>query len=166
LAAEFAHKAITLANRPTVILIDEFSQFLALKNYITIPFEFAHGGASNRENASGVKLKDILPKEYWESDVEAIVDRFNKGETKLIIGTSAISTGIDLRPTGCLIYLQGGLSEVKVKQAIGRGTRVTPTKKDVIVVDFKVNGSPSMERHANARMDIYAELGDVEEFYK
>jgi superfamily II DNA or RNA helicase len=166
LAADFAYKSVTLANRQTVILIEEFSQFMALKNYITIPFEFAHGGASNRENADGVKLRDILPEEYWESDVEAIVDRFNKGETKLLIGTSAISTGIDLKPTGCLIYLQGGLSEIKVKQAVGRGTRVTDTKNDVFIVDFKVNGSTTMERHSNARIDIYKELGEVQEINK
>lgn len=163
LAADFAYKAITLANRPTVILIEEFGQFLALKNYITIPFEFAHGGASNRENADGTKLRDILPKEYWDPDNEAIIERFNSGETKLLIGTSAIATGVDLRPTGCLIYLQGGMSEIKIKQAIGRGTRIVPGKEDVIVVDFKVNGSPSMERHCDTRIGIYEQLGDVQE---
>jgi superfamily II DNA or RNA helicase len=163
LAADFAYKAITLAGRQTVILIEEFEQFLALKNYITVPFEFVHGGASNRENADGVKLRDILPKEYWESDTEGAISRFNSGETKLLIGTSAISTGVDLRPTGCLIYLQGGLSEIKVKQSIGRGTRITPTKSDCIFVDFRVVGSSTMERHADHRVGIYQNLGDVQE---
>lgn len=166
LAAEFAHKSVCLANRPTVILIEEFDQFLALKNYITIPFEFAHGGASNREYKDGTKLRDKLPKEYHESDVEGIVKRFNDGKTKLIIGTSAISMGIDLRPTGSLIYLQGGKSEVGVKQAIGRGTRVTADKKDLLVVDFKVTGSSVLERHADARIDIYKTMGQVEEINK
>ena len=163
LAAEFAFKAVTLAGRQTVILIEEFRQFMALKNYITIPFEFVHGGAADREDANGNSLRDYLPKEYWKCDVEASVARFNSGECKLLIGTSAISTGVDLRPVGCLIYLQGGKSEVKVKQAIGRGTRVTDTKKDVIIVDFRVEGSPSMERHLDERIGIYETLGEVQE---
>ena len=166
LAAEFAEKCVNLANRQTVILIEEFQQFLTLKNYIKVPFEFAHGGSSNRENSDGVKLREVLPKEYWESDVDRIVERFNRGDTKLIIGTSAIGTGVDLKPTGALIYLQGGLSEIKVKQAIGRGTRVTDTKKDCIVVDFNILGSPTMERHYEERKAIYASLGDVTEIRK
>jgi superfamily II DNA or RNA helicase len=163
LAGEIAHKCVNLLNRQTVILIDEFAQFMQLKNYITVPFEFAHGGISNRQNADGTNLKDIVPKEYWKSDTEAIVERFNKGETKLIIGTSAISTGVDLQPTGALIYLQGGTSEIQVKQGIGRATRVTDNKKDAFIFDFKVEGSPSMERHCNARMAIYNQLGEVQE---
>lgn len=160
IAAEFATKAVTIANRPTVILIEEFKQFLALKNHLTVPFSFAHGGASDREDASGVKLKDILPQEYWKCDVEEEIRKFNSGETKLLIGTSAISTGVDIKPTGCLIYLQGGMSEISLKQGLGRGTRIVPNKKDFIVVDFVVEGSPSMERHFDARLGIYQELTD------
>ncbi len=161
LAGEIAHKAVTLANRQTVIIIDEFKQFMALKNHITVPFEFVHGGASDREDASGTKLRDYLPEEYWESDTEGAVKRFNEGKTKLLIGTSAISTGVDLKPVGCLIYLQGGLSEIKVKQAIGRGTRPVPGIPDFWVIDFKVNGSSALERHADERIGIYETLGDV-----
>lgn len=161
LAAEIAHKAINLANRQTVIIIDEFKQFMALKNFITVPFEFVHGGASDREDASGTKLKDFLPEEFWNSDIEGAVKRFNEGKTKLLIGTSAISTGVDLKPVGCLIYLQGGLSEIKVKQAIGRGTRKVENLNDFWVIDFKVIGSSSMERHANERIGIYETMGEV-----
>ena len=163
-AAEFAAKAVNLAGRPTLILIDEFQQFMQLKNYITVPFEFVHGGSSNRENAAGVKLRDVLPEQFWESDTEGAIRRFNAGETKLLIGTSAVGTGVDVPPAACIIYLQGGLSETQIKQGIGRGTRVTPTKKDVIVVDFIVEGSDAMERHAMERTAIYSTMGEVNEF--
>lgn len=144
-------------NRQVVILIEEFRQFSLLLNHLQVPFEFAHGGAS--EDA-----KELIPKDYWESDTEGAVARFNAGETKVLIGTSAISTGVDLRPVGCLIYMQGGLSEIKIKQAIGRGTRVTPGLKDFWVVDFIVRGSSVLERHAGVRADMYSELGTVEFF--
>jgi superfamily II DNA or RNA helicase len=164
IAAEFATKAVTIANRPTVILIEEFRQFVALKNHIGIPFSFAHGGASDREDASGVKLKDILPQEYWKCDVEEEIRKFNSGETKLLIGTSAISTGVDIKPTGCIIYLQGGMSEISLKQGLGRATRMVPGKIDFIAVDFLVEGSPAMERHFQARLNIYQELTDDIEY--
>lgn len=166
LAGDLAQKCVNLLDRQTVILIDEFTQFMQLKNYITVPFEFCHGGVPKRElivKGQKVDLRDYIPEQYHKPDNEAIIDRFNSGKTKLLIGTSAISTGVDLRPTGALIYLQGGTSEIQVKQGIGRATRVTETKKDAFIFDFKVMGSPSMERHADARKLLYEELGEVQE---
>jgi type I site-specific restriction endonuclease len=80
-----------------------------------------------------------------------------------LIGTSAIATGVDLRPTGCLIYLQGGKSEIAVRQGLGRGTRIVPGKKDFWVVDFNVPMSPTLMRHYRARKEIYETMGKVEE---
>lgn len=68
-----------------------------------------------------------------------------------------------------LVYWMGGSSEIQVKQAIGRGTRITPDKNSCYVVDFWVN-SPERhptkigERrwgvgaHAEERVRIYNEL--------
>ena len=159
LTGQITEKAVKLANRQVVILIDEFKQFLALKNYLTIPYEFVHGTPSKEE-------KERLPEEYWKCDVEASVKRFNDGECKVLIGTSAISTGVDLKPVGCLIYLQGGTSEIQVKQSLGRGTRVIEgLKYDFWVVDFKVMGSPKMERHLNTREEYYREFTDKVDHY-
>jgi len=155
LAADIASKSVSLANRQTIIIIDEFKQFLQLKNFMSVPYEFVHGGVQG-EN------KKIVPQEYWKSDTERVIREFNEGKVRCIIGTSAISTGVDLRPVGCLIYLQGGTSEVNVCQAIGRGTRIPPGKKDCWVVDFKVKGSKMMERHFEERVTkIYSNFGEV-----
>jgi len=154
LAAEIAQKSITLGYRPTLIIIEEFKQFTLLKNYLSVPFEFVHGGASSQD------VKDILPKEYWKCDIEQSVKNFNEGKTKLLIGTSAISTGVDLKPVGCLIYLQGGTSEIKVRQAIGRGTRPVPEFKDFWVIDFNIVGSASCERHFGSRKELYEDMSD------
>lgn len=143
--------------RQTVIIIEEFRQFLSLLNFLTVPFEFVHGGISQ-------DAKEFIPKEYWESDIEGAIERFNSGKTKVLIGTSAISTGVDLRPVGCLIYLQGGISEIKIKQAIGRGTRMVPEIDNFWVIDFMVKNSPVLERHCKIRMDLYHDMGQVEVF--
>jgi superfamily II DNA or RNA helicase len=156
ITAEIAAKMVN-NDKQVLILIDEFRQFDMLKNYMTIPFEFAHGGASQ-------DAKEFLPEQYWKSDVEDLVEKFNNGKIGCLIGTSAISTGVDIRPTKCLINLQGGTSEIKVKQGIGRGTRIVPGKTDFFVVDFLVDGSKSMERHLRERVSVYEELGEVDQF--
>lgn len=154
MAAQVASQMVKNLNRQVVILIEEFRQFLVLKNYMDIPFEFVHGGANTKE------IKDLLPEQYQKCDTQKIVKDFNEGKVRCLIGTSAISTGVDLQPVGALIYLQGGISEIKVTQGIGRGTRMPEGKKDFYVVDFRVVGSQAMERHLNARREIYQSLTD------
>lgn len=158
LAGEIACKAVGLAKRQTLIIVEEFQQFMQLKNYITEPFEFVHGGATK-------EIKQFLPQEYWKTDAKQSVENFNTGKTKLLIGTSAVSTGVDTRPVGCLIYLQGGQSEIKVRQAIGRGSRIVPGKKDCWVCDFNVRGSDHIQRHSKNRKEIYESMGDVVEMF-
>ena len=136
-----------------VILIEEYNQFCLLKNYLGVPFEFAHGTVSQ-------DAKKTLPEEYWKSDNAAIVDRFNQGKSRILIGTSAISTGVDIQPTGVLFYLQGGKSEIQLKQGIGRGTRPVGPKQ-LKVFDFIVAGSPTLERHAKYRNEIYETITDL-----
>jgi superfamily II DNA or RNA helicase len=61
-----------------------------------------------------------------------------------------------------LIYLQGGTSEIKVRQAIGRGTRIVPGLTDFWVVDFNVVGSDAMERHFQTRLEYYQDMTSEE----
>lgn len=157
MAADIAAKAVTYANRQTLIIIEEFEQFMTLRNYLTVPYTFVHGGATKEH-------QDKLPEQYWECDIDQAVEDFNAGKIKILIGTSAIATGVDTKPVGCLIYLQGGSSETQVRQAIGRGTRVVPGKKDFWVVDFKIAGSKGLERHFYNRKEIYETMGTVEVF--
>ena len=164
-AADVANKAVTIANRPTVIIIQEFSQFVRLYPLIKVPFVFAHGGIPTKHDDQDlVAALSAIPDQYKKMDASDAIEKFNSGEVKLLIGTSAISTGVDLRPTQCLIYLQGGTSEIKVKQAIGRGTRMgVPGKKDFWVVDFIVSGSKTLTRHALSRKKMYEEMmGEVD----
>src|ERR1019366_5197404 len=154
MAADVANWAGLQAKRPTIIIIEEFKQFLNIRNSLKCQYSFIHGGIDK-------KNKEVIPQEYWDIDREQIISDFNSGKIQCLIGTSAIATGVDLKPTQCNIYLQGGLSEIKVRQAVGRGTRICPesNKIDCINFDFKVMGSKTLERHAEARMEIYRTMG-------
>lgn len=135
-AADIANKAVTQANRPTLILVEEFAQYEAIKPLLKVPHLFASS----------------------KTDAMEAVGKFNAGEVKLLVGTSAVATGVDTRPVQCLIYLQGLSSEIKVMQAVGRGTRLCPGKKDFWVIDFMPVGSRTCEKHAKAREEIYNAL--------
>jgi superfamily II DNA or RNA helicase len=138
--------------RQVVVLIEEVEQFAHLLPHIKHELRFAHGGTT-KDNA------DKVPQKYKaKPNVTALVDDFNSGEYPVLIGTSCIGTGTDIQTVGAIVYLQGGRSEIQVKQAIGRGTRKPPGKTDCYFFDFDVHGNDVTHRHALARREIYEEV--------
>ena len=150
IAASIANQMVEELHRPVVILIEEMEQFTRLLPYLRHKVGFAHAGAGDN--------LDKVPVDYHKSDPTALVDSFNNHEFPILIGTSCISTGTDIQDVKCLIYLQGGRSEIKVKQAIGRATRLCDGKKDCFIVDFDVETCDVTHRHAGARREIYEEI--------
>lgn len=161
------------AGVPTLVLTREVEQFNRLLPYLRVPVSFAHGTLGKGES--------VQP-EFRKSDPNRQVAEFNAGRSKLLVGTTCISTGTDIKPTRLLIYWQGGSSEVQVRQAIGRGTRLDAGKTSFHVQDFwplspsgdrlKIDGgNPDIRPtswgpgyHAKARKDIYDDIsGPVEE---
>lgn len=169
-AAACINYAIGKLDHQVLVLIEEIPQFARLLPYLKYRPGFAHGG-----NLSG-SAKDRLPEEWHKSDPEALVDAFNEGKLKLLVGTSCVNTGTDFLPVNTLVNLQGGTSSIRTKQSVGRGTRKVPGKEDFTVIDFIVRVpvdetlsrtgklQPSMiERHCWARHAIYTDLiGEVE----
>jgi superfamily II DNA or RNA helicase len=156
------------AGMPVLVLIEEVEQFTKLLPYLKFPVGFAHGPLSDdkvengRIKAHGNKKK--IPKEFWDSDPSELVRQFNAGKLPILVGTSCISTGTDVRVVKFLVYWQGGKSEIQVKQAVGRGTRKTPDKISCHVVDFDVTDVQVLHRHTQARKKLYDELyGPVRE---
>lgn len=165
LAADIANKAVIIAKRPTVIIIQEFSQFVRLYPLIKVPFVFAHGGEPNKKDNPDLAADlSVIPAEYRQMDTSEAIKAFNTGKVELLVGTASVATGVDLKRTQCLVYLQGGASETKFKQAIGRGTRMgIEGKTDCWMVDFLVNGSKTLTRHALKRKEFAEELiGEVQ----
>lgn len=157
-AAHIANLMVERLNRPTVILIREVAQFGFLLPLLKHEVGFAHGGSTD------AKAKDSIPEEYQKSDPKELVRRFNAGDLPILVGTSCITTGTDIRPVKCVIFFRGGKSEIDVKQSIGRGTRRPPGKEDFFFVDFDVPDNDVVTRHAQVRRNIYREVyPDVED---
>ena len=149
-AASLANGFLQYFDHKVLILIEEVEQFTKLYPNLKFSPGFAHGPLG--ENRAKV------PKDFWESDPNALVKEFNEGDLKLLIGTSCISTGTDIRPVNTIIYLMGGKSEIQVKQAIGRATRKTATKNVCNFIDFDIINIPMIHKHAVARKEIYNEV--------
>lgn len=137
--------------KPTLVLIEELEQFTRLLPFLKHEARFAHGAVT-------AATKEKIPPEYQKSDVEALVDEFNDGKSTLLIGTSCISIGTDIRAAQVLVFLQGGISEINVRQSIGRGTRLYPGKKECLVYDFDITNIDSQHRHATIRRSIYDDI--------
>lgn len=110
------------------------------------------------------KYKSLAP---WMKPRDAVI-QFNKGQIRCLIGTSVIGEGTDLIPVDVLVLLNGGASKGLVLQNIGRGLRVSNTKKELIVLDYyfdlQYKGTEIAEvlqRHSKRRMSYYREFGSV-----
>ena len=159
-AAKLANAEAKLNNRGTLILVDELSQVAYLAKLMEVPFVLAHSEA-RKERLIELQISKVKPQES--------VEKFNKGEAKVIIGTSCIGTGTNLFPTHNVINLQGGSSEIKTRQAsVGRGIRFLeanpfkidcPPKDRAIIWDFDVTGIKIMEIHLKKRIAYYEMSG-------
>jgi len=155
-AGELANR-LAQSKRPTLILIDEIAQFQHILPHIRYEVGFAHGGldASN---------KDYVPKQYHNSDPNTLVAAFNQGKLPILIGTSCIGMGTDLQVPEAVIYLMGGKSEIQVRQAVGRATRLAinpytgKPKTDCLFIDYDIANIPVLHRHAMSRRDIYQDI--------
>jgi superfamily II DNA or RNA helicase len=156
-AAGLANKSVELLNHQVLILVEHVDQLQFLLPHFRHEIGFAHGGL-NKDNRGEVDPR------FHESDPDALVERFNKRALPILVGTSCISTGTDIQTAKTVINLQGGQSEVKIRQAIGRGTRRVEGKTEFNYHDFFVQlpdcchdeqGLSSIERHSLARRDIF-----------
>lgn len=153
LAASIANQSVA-AGCQVLILIEELEQFTKLFPYLTASVKFAHGGVS-KEN------RDKLAAEFHDSDPTLFVKQFNDEQFKILVGTSCITTGTDIKANEVTINLCGGKSEIQVMQGpSGRSTRLFTfkdgrKKTQCTVIDFDVVNNEVTHRHSLVRRQIY-----------
>jgi hypothetical protein len=180
-AAEVINHSVQTLGHQVLVLIDEVEQFSLLRPLINFETGFAHGPLTPTTYKTDAQGKPILgrdgypivkskgnmesvPEQYWDSKPNELVAAFNRGDFPVLIGTSCISTGTDIRTVKTMIYLKGGKSEIEVKQGVGRCTRRAPGKDSCSVIDFDISNIPILSRHAGVRRRIYEDIcGPVRE---
>jgi len=83
------------------------------------------------------------------------ITAFNDKKVRVLIGSTVIGEGIDVRSTDHLIQCQGGKSEISIVQATGRGVRLYEGKLIATVHEFKFLNTKFMEKHYDQRRNIY-----------
>lgn len=95
-------------------------------------------------------------------DVRNALQEFNSKGFRVLVGSTIIGEGIDVRSTDHLIMAQGGKSEIAITQAVGRAVRLFPGKKIAYLHDFRFLGTKYLEKHLQKRLDIYEKNFDGE----
>jgi superfamily II DNA or RNA helicase len=160
IAAKIANSAWNQAQESTLILVEELEQIKMLKERLKVPFEYVHSASKADANEFGLDTKKV----------DETVEMFNKGEIRVLIGTSCIATGTNIFPTHNTINWVGGSSEVKTKQgAVGRSVRILEksiykqyhkSKPISKIYDFRISNVQLMENHLQKRISMYKETSD------
>ncbi len=108
--------------------------------------EFLQAYGIDNVYISGDDKKDVI---------NSAIKAFNDKRIRILIGSSVIGEGIDVRSTDQLIMAQGGKSEIVIVQAVGRAVRLFPGKKLAKIHDFIFAGTKYMGKHFVIRKDIY-----------
>lgn len=87
---------------------------------------------------------------------------FNEGKVQVLIGSSVIGEGIDVRSTDYLIMANGGKSEIQITQAVGRAVRLYPGKKVATIIDFRFLNTKYLEKHTDKRLKLYKKNFNIE----
>ncbi len=117
----------------------------------------------NKKDKSGLVTNEYLRSvgihSYYISgdthkdEISRAIRDFNDKKIKVLIGTSVISEGIDIRSTDHLINIKGGKSEIVLTQALGRAIRKFEGKSIAYVHDFRFTNTNYMEKHLEHRID-------------
>lgn len=152
--ANLANSVYKAKGEQVLVLVDEIDQIYRLIPHLEIPYVCATG--ENR-------------KDLGDTDPIDAVEKFNKGEAKLLVGTSCISTGTNIFPTHHTVNWQGGTSEIKTKQgAVGRTVRLLKgskyekyhvPKEKALIWDFDVIAVDIMKKHLAERISYYNDSG-------
>ena len=151
-AANLINRAVKEKNRKVLVLVDGIGQFKRLLDGgLQVKAGFAHGGVT-KDNKSEV------PPEFWKSAPMALVEAFDKNEFPVLVGTSCIGMGTDVKSADFIVSICGLTSEIEVSQGAGRGTRLFPGKTDCQYHDYWVTNIDAMDRHAKKRKDIFESI--------
>jgi len=72
-------------------------------------------------------------------DRDEIIKRFKSGQVRWLTNVNVLTTGFDSPTIDCVVMLRSTLSPGLYYQALGRGLRIAPLKRDCLVLDYGGN---------------------------
>ncbi len=158
--AKLANATALSQGKQTLVLCEELNQLAMLVPLLRVSYAIAHSEkSSSRLEELGLEKVDVAKS----------VEKFNKNEVKVLIGTSCIATGTNIYPCHNVVNWVGGSSPIRTKQgAIGRSVRFGSSnpwaakcvvKDKATIWDFDVQDNYTMQRHLESRLECYRESG-------
>lgn len=92
--------------------------------------------------------------DHKDTIAKAIED-FNDKKTRILLASTILGEGCDIRSTDALVVARGGKSEIAITQAIGRAVRLYKGKKVAQVYDFNFQFTKYLNKHLELRIEIY-----------
>jgi superfamily II DNA or RNA helicase len=105
---------------------------------------------------AGIEV-DYLTGDNKREELTEAMERFNEKKTRILVASTVLGEGADIRSTDYLILARGGKSEIAVTQAIGRAVRLHPGKTKAYVIDFEISNTQWLKKHAKLRRNTYVE---------
>lgn len=103
--------------------------------------------------------------EYNPEDSMGVVDKFNDSELNILIATSHLDEGVDVKGLDACILAGGGKKDRRIIQRVGRVLRKTKNGKYAYIIDFTDSASKVLSRQSNSRLKVYKEgLGVSDDF--
>jgi len=150
-AVKLIHSAVAKGRR-ALVLVDEIFQFQWLLDHgLNIKAMFAHGGVT-KDN------KHLVPKEHHKSDTYDLIQRFDDGEFPVLVGTSCIGMGSDIKSVSLIVDLFGNCSETRIQQGVGRGTRLFENKKDFVYACYCVKNVLPLYNQGRAHREVLDDI--------
>lgn len=141
LIAETVLKEVTTGNSVLVIVnrIDHGNNLLEAISRLDIPCMFAQGATDSD-----------LRKEIKEA--------LNNKDIHCVIATTIFREGIDIPELNVIINAAGGKSEISTLQAIGRGLRLTKTKRQLTLYDIFDPSNRFLVEHFGERICLFSNM--------
>lgn len=102
----------------------------------TIVFHASVAEAEKCTEEFGGLAETITGKMPWGERV-AVLDRFRRGETRVINNVFVLTEGFDVPDTSCVILARGAGSIGIYHQMVGRALRPAPGKTDAVILDLR-----------------------------
>jgi superfamily II DNA or RNA helicase len=93
----------------------------------------------------------VSERQRYLSDLES-------GKVKILLASVGVfGEGVNAPNIRALIRAEGGSSEIRTLQAVGRGMRRKPEPNILYLIDFNDTNHPALKKDSKKRFKIYAE---------
>ncbi len=119
----------------------------------------AHSQAIAQDFVAEGVVAEHIGSDTGKADSLEAIERFRRGETKILSSVYKLATGFDVPDASCLILARPTKSEMLAIQTLGRGLRIAEGKTDCIILD---HAGVLMEHGLPGEFELPDDLNDVE----